>query len=191
MAETYTVTQSDQVFSEFHTAVFSRMINTLTPLIGRVEGEEIAQEALLKVFLLTPKKTKIEDFRLSLFAMKPLVFVIAKNMALSRIRHNKVRQRFVEEEGVNVSNNSKSIESNIIEDKQTQMLLEAVNQLPPICRQVFIQRKLHGKSHADIAQMLQISHKTVENHLAKGLKLCRQYMIKQQLNDMNMFQKRA
>lgn len=54
--------------------------------------------------------------------------------------------------------------------------MEAINTLPPICRQVFVQRKLHGKCHNSIAAMLGISTKTVENHITKGLRLCRDYI---------------
>ncbi|WP_371195300.1 RNA polymerase sigma factor [Glaciecola sp. SC05] len=192
MIETCKAQQTDVIFSEFHDAVFYRIIDTLAPLIGDVEGEEVAQEALLKVFLLIQKNNSFDNFRESLFAMKPLAFVIAKNMALSRIRHKKVREKFHEIERLKQANASiKSIESTVINDHQTQLMLEAVNHLPPICRQVFIHRKLYGKSHTDIAQMLSISTKTVENHLAKGLKLCRQYIVKQHIKASSMEKKRA
>jgi RNA polymerase sigma-70 factor (ECF subfamily) len=192
MVETCKAQDTEKIFSEFHDAVFGRIIETLIPLIGSVEGEEIAQEALLKVFLLIQKNNPFDKFHESLFAMKPLVFVIAKNMALSRIRHRKVRERFHDIERLKQANASiKSIEATVIKDHQTQMLLEAVNRLPPICRQVFIHRKLHGKSHAEIASMLCISIKTVENHLAKGLKLCRQHIIKRQIKTSRVAQRRA
>lgn len=184
--------KKELIFSEFHDALFCKVTDSLVPLIGSVEGDEVAQEALFKVYLAANKNASNESFRASLKGMKPLVFVIAKNMALSRIRHKKVRERFHEVERIKFAHMSiKSIEADVINYNQTQMLLTAVNQLPPICRQVFIHRKLHGKSHAQIAQMLNISVKTVENHLAKGLKLCRQHLIKSTLNQSDLVKKRA
>ncbi len=70
-------------------------------------------------------------------------------------------------------------EEQAITEKENVRLIVAINRLPPICRQVFIQRKLYAKSHQQIADMLNISTKTVENHLSKGLLLCRKYMLEQ------------
>ena len=50
---------------------------------------------------------------------------------------------------------------------------EAIARLPPRCRRVFVMRKVYGYSHREIADMLSISIKTVENHVATGLKRCR------------------
>jgi RNA polymerase sigma-70 factor (ECF subfamily) len=174
--------QQDDVFAQYHESMFRKIVDSLTPIIGQSEGEEIAQDALLKVFLIAKKESRLVKFASKLKAMRPLLFVMAKNMALSRIRHIKVREKFLDVQRLQLNNAGiKSIESCVIKDSQTQMLLEAVNHLPPICRQVFIQRKLYGKSHAQIATSLNISVKTVENHLANGLKLCRKHMLKKHI----------
>ena len=49
---------------------------------------------------------------------------------------------------------------------------EAIARLPPQCRRVFVMRKVYGYSHREIADMLDISIKTVENHVSTGLKRC-------------------
>ena len=49
---------------------------------------------------------------------------------------------------------------------------EAIARLPPQCRRVFVMRKVYGYSHREIAAMLSISIKTVENHISTGLKRC-------------------
>ena len=49
---------------------------------------------------------------------------------------------------------------------------EAIARLPPRCRRVFVMRKVYGYSHREIADMLNISVKTVENHVSTGLKRC-------------------
>ena len=65
----------------------------------------------------------------------------------------------------------------IDEDARNRILIWAINQLPPACRKVFIYRKLEDKSHAEIANIMQISTKTVESHLSKGMLLCRKYLL--------------
>lgn len=192
MTEICFAQKNNAIYSAFHQAVFNRIIDTIKPLIGQVEGEEIAQEALLKVFLMVQKTDDVGDVQEHLNALKPLVFIIARNMALSRLRHKKVREKFHDKQRFEQTSAAiNSIESSLINDYQTQVLLEAVNLLPPICRQVFIHRKLHGKSHVQIAQMLNISVRTVENHLAKGLKLCRQHMIVRYIDRLHLAQKKA
>jgi len=52
------------------------------------------------------------------------------------------------------------------------LLTQAVASLPARCRQVFTLRKVYGLSQKEIAAELKISENTVEQHLAKGTRLC-------------------
>ena len=52
-------------------------------------------------------------------------------------------------------------------------LWEAIDNLPPTCRKVFIMSKRDGMSYKDIADTLGISTKTVEAHISKAFKLLR------------------
>lgn len=166
------------VYARFHRSLFADVVVSIA-FVGRSEAEEIAQEVLLDVFL-SAEQDKDKPLEQALNERRGLVFYAAKNSALSRIRHHKVREKYsVNQREEAQAQPPATLESSIIKDKQTELLLNAVNALPPICRQVFVQRKLHGKTHEQIAQMLGISVKTVENHLVKGLKLCRMYMLNQ------------
>jgi DNA-directed RNA polymerase specialized sigma24 family protein len=52
----------------------------------------------------------------------------------------------------------------------------AVDKLPEQCRRVYLLRKVHGLSHKDIAARLDITVRSVERHLQKGVVKCRAYM---------------
>jgi RNA polymerase sigma-70 factor (ECF subfamily) len=52
----------------------------------------------------------------------------------------------------------------------------AVDRLPPLCRRVFVLRKVYRLSHDEIAEVLGVSHSTIEKHVAKGLVRCREYL---------------
>lgn len=52
----------------------------------------------------------------------------------------------------------------------------AVGALPEQCRRAFILKKVYGLSQQDIAERLAIHPVLVENHIANGLLLCRDYM---------------
>jgi RNA polymerase sigma-70 factor (ECF subfamily) len=58
-----------------------------------------------------------------------------------------------------------------------------VDRLPPLCRRVFVLRKVYKLSHTEIAEVLGVSHSTIEKHVAKGLLRCRDYLRDQGMLD--------
>lgn len=53
------------------------------------------------------------------------------------------------------------------------VLRAAVANLPERCQQVFILSRFEGLSYAEIAERLQITTKTVENHMGRAILACR------------------
>lgn len=52
-------------------------------------------------------------------------------------------------------------------------LRDAIDQLPPRCREVFILHKVHGLPHADVAHTLGISRNMVEKHVIRAYRQLR------------------
>lgn len=157
-----------------------QLLNMLANMVNVAEAEEILQEAYLKIYLLVSKNPNKQNPLQQLLALQPMLIAMSKNMAISNLRHQKVVSSHIQNSVLMWVESDEaqalSSESTLVQESEREILLQAINQLPPICRQVFVQRKLHAKSHAEIAKMLGISNKTVENHLAKGLMLCRKYV---------------
>jgi RNA polymerase sigma-70 factor (ECF subfamily) len=57
-------------------------------------------------------------------------------------------------------------------------LHEAINQLPEKCRIVFRLNRFDGFSHKEIAEKLDITPKTIENHMSKALRLIKEAMLR-------------
>jgi RNA polymerase sigma-70 factor, ECF subfamily len=57
-------------------------------------------------------------------------------------------------------------------------LHEAINQLPEKCRIVFRLNRFEGFSHKEIAEKLDITPKTIENHMSKALRLIKEAMLR-------------
>lgn len=170
----------EDALTEFIAQTKRPQLAILAKMVGMAEAEEILQEAYLKLYLLASKNPdKAQPFE-QLMSLKPLFHSMVKNQAISNIRHQKVVTTHLRDTAsLNVINEQiqfHSSEFELIKKDRDALILSAINQLPPICRQVFVQRKIHAKSHAEIAEMLGISLKTVESHLAKGLVLCRAYV---------------
>lgn len=53
------------------------------------------------------------------------------------------------------------------------VIARTLSDLPPKCRQVFLMSRMEGMRYKDIAEELGISEKTVENQIAKALRLLR------------------
>jgi len=54
------------------------------------------------------------------------------------------------------------------------LLQEALDNLPPRCRQVVLMRKIEGLSQKDVARQMGVTIETVENQVAKGMRLLAQ-----------------
>ncbi|MBV1908389.1 MAG: RNA polymerase sigma factor [Kangiellaceae bacterium] len=156
----------------------------LLRLLEHHDAEEVMQEAYFRVYIERKKGVISEE--------RPLLFRIAKNLAISRIRRRKVEDnKKAEIQSWNSDLLSRpSSERIAIEKEQKRNLLEAVNMLPPVCRQVFIMRKIEELSHQDIARTLGVSTKTVENHLTRGMHLCRKYLLRNTLSKSEFLGKR-
>lgn len=56
------------------------------------------------------------------------------------------------------------------------LLQEAMVSLPPKCREVFVLSRVSDLSYQQISETLDISIKTVENHMGKALRILRSYI---------------
>ena len=54
---------------------------------------------------------------------------------------------------------------------------EAVNEMPPVRKQVFEMSREHGMTYREIAETLCVSSKTVETHIYKALKQIKKHII--------------
>ncbi|MEW6998769.1 RNA polymerase sigma factor [Colwelliaceae bacterium BS250] len=141
---------------------------SMSKLLDKEDAEDVLQEAYFKVYEARKSGLQHDNF-------KAFLFKVARNIALSRLRHKKVINsslKAVHDSDVarlaNITNEDK-----ICKEQESALLFHAIKGLPPICRQVFVLRKFNDKSHSEIANMLNISNKTVENHITKAVKYCR------------------
>lgn len=61
------------------------------------------------------------------------------------------------------------------------LLQEAMASLPPKCREVFELSRVSQLSYQQISELLEISVKTVENHMGKALRILRSYVRNKQV----------
>ena len=99
-----------------------------------------------------------------------------RNRALNRLRDDRFSYIPFEELGeVFASPESLQIET----DEITQLVAEAVSQLPGRCRDIFLKSRNEQLSNAEIAAEMHISVKTVEAQMSKALRRLRSLLHKE------------
>lgn len=104
---------------------------------------------------------------------KSFLFATARHLVTDRFR----RQRIVaidavgDPEALNVSVDEISAEQRASAHQELRRLAEAIDSLPPKCRETVWLRRVDGLSQQEVAAKLGITQKTVEKHVMKGMKL--------------------
>lgn len=130
------------------------------------EAEDITQKVFCKLWDL---RSKIEIHT----SIKSYLYRAVHNDCLNRIKQIQRRtahnNEIFYESNDSVDTISESIEGNEL----MRATVKAMNELPPQCRKVFKMSRFKQMSYAEIAAELNISTNTVENHIAKALRLLR------------------
>ena len=134
---------------------------------GAEDIEDLVQEAYVRICALPP--TQVVD------SPRALLFRIARNLAVDRARQKVARATddVADFEPLNVFSEEAAPDEQVDLRRRFESFCAAVDGLPPLCRRVFVLRKVYQLSHAEIAQLLDVSHSTIEKHVAKGLVRCR------------------
>jgi RNA polymerase sigma-70 factor (ECF subfamily) len=107
-------------------------------------------------------------------SIRAFALTVARNVALSWLRHRQVVpiELVADLEALETLDDRDQVEEIVNSHQELALLTAAVARLPERCRQVFTLRKVYGLSQKEIAASLRISENTVEQHLAKGVRLC-------------------
>lgn len=142
---------------------------------SREAADDLAQEAFIRAFA-------AEGVRV-IESPKAFLFKVAKNLALNELARlsTAALQPLGDFEGQEVlEDSSQAAVDDVVDSRERiRLLARAIAALPPQCAKVFILRKMQGLSQKEIAVRLNISVRTVENHVATGLSRCRAFMREQ------------
>jgi RNA polymerase sigma factor (sigma-70 family) len=135
---------------------------------GAQDVDDLVQETFVRICALPPTQT--------IDSPRALLFRIARNLAVDRARQTiaHATDAVADFEPLNVYSSEEAQPDQQVDLRlRFESFCAAVDSLPPLCRRVFVLRKVHQLSHAEIAQVLGVSHSTIEKHVAKGLVRCR------------------
>ncbi|NOU21868.1 MAG: RNA polymerase sigma factor [Methyloglobulus sp.] len=138
-------------------------------IVRKVNCPETAQDIFQDTYIRYtnyPEKSRIENHR-------AFIFRIAANLVTDYERKNRVRERFIGIEELEIDSfpqgDNFQPEQLLSTQERLELMAHTVEGLPSRCREVFILRRVEGLSHAEIAKRLDISPRMVEKHLHRAL----------------------
>jgi len=137
-----------------------------------VDDLEIAENVVQDVFLNVWKKREALD---PTGNIKTYLYTSVKNYALNSIdrrRREKQYQEYITIEDINFD----TPELQLMRDEIIEIVNSVVQNLPERCRMIFLMSRSDHLSYAEIAEVLGLSVKTVENQMGKALKILRKHL---------------
>lgn len=135
-------------------------------LQDKEEAEEVVQSSFITVW------DKRNDLTIET-SVKAYLYRMVRNSCLNVIKHEKVKQQHVAHELAVSEVSHESVSQKVHASELETKISEAMKTLPEQCRLVFQLSRFEDLKYQEIADQLQISVKTVENHMGKALKLMR------------------
>lgn len=125
-------------------------------------SKDLIQELFLNVWRLRQRLDETKSF-------KAYLYTSANNLAVNHLKQKVTRQNYLSQ--------SVSEDANTLEDDSRELneyIDDVLQGIPDEQRTVFILNKFEGFKYAEIAEIMQISIKTVESRMSKILKTLRQ-----------------
>lgn len=155
--------------------VYMTYADPMLKFLGSIlRDEEDAKEAIQEVFMnLWAHREQIDPQK----SIKNYLYTSTRNKAFNMLREQHVRMRYARDELSRHDDRSDLDGHELLQSKQTALLIEAVvAKMPPQRRLVFEMSRHRGMSYDQIAAELGISPGTVAQHITAALKTIREVL---------------
>ncbi len=156
---------NEQVFEELFKQWYSPLCRYAAFLLR--DGDE-AEETVQQVFVSIWERRK----KLQVQSFKSYLYRSVRNAVLNKSQHHQVVERHVDFVQNREANNR--ADNLYFASELSARIEQAIQTLPEQCALVFRLSRFESFSYAEIAAHLNISVKTVENHMGKALKRMRE-----------------
>lgn len=143
---------------------------------ARTKSEYLSEEVVQITFIKLWNGKKTIDTHIDI---ESVLFRIAKTTLIDELRKILIRQRKESEVRNSLIMKEKEESSNIAINCEdiNKRLREIIEMLPPKRKKVFELSRFEGLSHKEISLRLDITPKSVENHINHALKIIRPYLL--------------
>lgn len=142
----------------------------LTMLKDETEAEETVQQVFFKLWERSEKLNVTGTVAAYLYRA-------VHNESLNYLKHRKVKESHRLHVAYSMKSNPEQTQEKEFSRELEKKYRDALNELPEQCRTVFQLSRFENMKYREIADKLQISVKTVENHMGKALKFLRTRLV--------------
>lgn len=133
------------------------------------EAKDIAQEAYVRMLQLESPQT--------LSHLRAFLYKTASNLAIDRIRFRRMESRKLQLVFFQSEHASPDSSRCAMAREEVNLVMRALQELSPHCRQAFLLQRLDGLGSDEIAERLQTTRRTVQRWIAAALAHCANRLI--------------
>ncbi len=154
-----------QAFKELYLVFFDRLYKFAFSIL---HSAEFAEEAVNDVFLnIWQKRSNLKNIS----SLKNYLFISTKNTSFNYLsKFRKERNTSLDDVLVRFEVDELTPETAFFTSEVRSEIEHAINQLPPKTKLVFQMAKVEGLKYKEIAEILDISVNTIDNHIATAIK---------------------
>ncbi len=134
------------------------------------ETDDVVQESYLRLFRAKAAGT--------LRSVRGFLFTVARHAAIDVFRQRQTVSfdDVIKHDALSVLDDRPGVAETVCRKQELGLLAEAIESLPPRCRQVIKLRKIYGLSHKEIAVRLGIAEGTVNVQVGRGMRRCIEFL---------------
>ncbi|MBX2840489.1 MAG: RNA polymerase sigma-70 factor [Flammeovirgaceae bacterium] len=167
-------------FKELYDFFFDSLFNIGYSIL---QNREITKELVSDVFIsLWKTRNKLSEIA----NLEAYLYVAIKNQCLRYLKRNAMEKYTdsIDENKLGIKNIDFNSPDRVIEFAELKIRYDRVTtNLPEKCQKVFLLVKDEGKKYKEVAKLMDISIKTVENHMLKAMKALREEFRKEKNNN--------
>lgn len=154
--------------------LFKKYYLPLTRFAWRyVQSKAIAEELIQELFTILWEKR----FELDMDTEKSIrsyLYKSARNLALNQIKHQEVKNKYDNEWMDQKENPEIEYRDRLREQQIRNAIAQAVEELPPRSKMTYKLHRYDGLTYTEIAEVMDVSVKTVESQMTRTLKMLRE-----------------
>ncbi|MDQ8004638.1 MAG: RNA polymerase sigma-70 factor [Pedobacter sp.] len=163
-----------EAFTNFYTLYFKKLLLESDKYVKDIQvAEEIVQDVFVKIWERSVDLDQIQSLKSYLYrsVINSSINYVNRQKNLEH-HHQKMATAFSEQD----------LEQLDEENELIVLLFSEIEKLPTKCREVFKLNRFERLKYREIAVALDISEKTVENHIANALKILKEAMLAKKAN---------
>jgi len=151
-------------FKRLYFLYYNKLFSLAKSLVKSDEAaEEITDDVFLNLWANRSSLTTINNFTY-------YCYTAVKNKSLTYLSKPKINQIEIQNVGFEIGDSSANAEDQLIAEDLSRLINNSLSKLPEQCRFVFKLLREDGLKYREVAELLDISIKTVEYHMGNALK---------------------